>query len=630
MGMIEVTGADAWDLIFENAEMAMALYDDRGDIVAANRAMERLVGVARSEVIGASRQILTVLDGEGGLHDFGRFLRDRAPCSGIATLRRNSGATLDVVFTAGRNGANSALEDASGETFMVTLADVADERCLTCRIRDSRDRFREAVDEQPEMLCRCLPDTTITFVNEGFATLFNRTPREMLGRRLTDLTPPEARAALDDHLGRFSPARPIHDLRGPLRRPSGDLVYLSWRRRAQFSGDGALVAFTATARNVTAQVDAERRADLGEERFRQVFDQSPGGMALVDHRGRLVQINRALATLMGREPVDLLGSVVLDHMPADSREDDLAWLRALLDHPDGLPPSERRLVTAQGPLWVEIGASPLPGDGVAPPLIILNVLNVDKRHRDADDLRRSRDRAEAASEAKSYFIHNMSHELRTPLNAIIGFGEVIGTGLPGLPLDERYKDYAQDIVASGRHLLAIINDILDIARVETGAFTLAVESVDLTEVVEESLTLIRDRALAKDLTLRTPSADGTDHRVHGDRRAIKQIIINLLTNAVKFTGRGGEVGLFLDPHPRGVAVHVRDTGIGVAPVDQERIFEPFVQAEAARDPDQYREGTGLGLPLCRKLAEMHGGALTLVSAPNRGSQFTLFLPHRAD
>jgi PAS domain S-box-containing protein len=619
-----VTDTDAWDLVFENAEMAMALYDARGDTIAANRALARLTGLHLKEIIGGSRQLLTVMDDGGEIHDFGHYLRDQAPLSGIATLRHADGGTLDVVFTAGRN----APHELRGETFLVTLADIADERCLSCSIRDSRDRFREAMDEQPEMLCRCLPDTTITFVNEGFAALFDLTPREMLAQRLSDLTPVEGRSELEHHLASFSTRTPVRDMRGPLRRPRGDHVHLWWRRRALFNRDGTIAAFTATARDITPQMEAERRADLGEERFRQIFDQSPTGMALVDHKGRFVQTNRALTELIERDAMELLGGLVLDHMPADSREEDLTWLRALLtgDRP-GLA-TERRLTVGHGrTIWVEISGSSLPGDGVAPPLYILNIQNIEHRRRKEECLRRARDRAEAASEAKSHFLHNMSHELRTPLNAIIGFGEVINQGLPNMPLDARYRDYAQDIVHSGRHLLDIINDILDIARVETGAFTLDLEPLNLPTLVEESLILVRDRAKAKELTLNLAQPLPDSSRVHGDRRAIKQIIINLLTNAVKFTRPLGQIAISMEGEPDGLCLHVVDTGIGIAPGDLERIFEPFVQAE--RNTALKQEGTGLGLPLCRRLAEMHGGSLTVESRVNQGSQFTLLLPWRA-
>ncbi|WP_413205098.1 PAS domain S-box protein [Rhodospirillum sp. A1_3_36] len=616
-----MTDTDAWDLVFENAEMAMALYDACGTPIAGNKALERLTGLSLKEIIGVSSQLLAVLDDGGELHDFGRYLCDHSPVSGIATLRHADGRTLDVVFTAGRNAPHKS----RGETFFVTLADIADERCLSCRIRDSRNRFREALDEQPEMLCRCLPDTTITFVNESFAALFNRTPREMLAQRLSDLTPPEGRDHLERHLSSFSTHMPVRDMQGVLRSPQGEDIHLWWRRRAQFNTDGSIAAFTATVREITSQMEAERRADLGEERFRQVFDQSPTGMALIDHKGRFIQINRALAELMQRDAMELLGGLVLDHMPADSREEDLSWLRDFLsgDRP-GLA-TERRLTVGHGrTIWVEVSGSSLPGDGVAPPLYILNIQDIDHRRRKEEYLRRARDRAEAASEAKSHFLHNMSHELRTPLNAIIGFGEVINQGLPNMPLDARYRDYAQDIVHSGRHLLDIINDILDIARVETGAFPLEMESLDLTTLVEESLILLRDRAKAKDLTLDHTLPVPGSSRVHGDRRAIKQILINLLSNAVKFTGPGGRIAISTESRADGLFLHVVDTGIGIAPKDLERIFEPFVQADRGLPLKQ--EGTGLGLPLCRRLAEMHGGSLTLESRVSQGSQFTLFLP----
>jgi signal transduction histidine kinase/DNA-binding response OmpR family regulator len=229
---------------------------------------------------------------------------------------------------------------------------------------------------------------------------------------------------------------------------------------------------------------------------------------------------------------------------------------------------------------------------------------------------------EVASRHKSEFLANMSHELRTPLNAIIGFSEVLTERLFG-DLNAKQAEYLEDILASGRHLLSLINDILDLSKVEAGRMELEVGSFSLTEALENGLTMVRERASRHGVALNL-DVDPVIGVVEADERKVKQVIFNLLSNAVKFTTDGGQVDVtarVVDAH---VHVAVRDTGIGIAAEDQVRIFEEFQQAGSAagRAP----EGTGLGLALARKFVELHGGELWLQSQVGVGSTFTFSLP----
>jgi signal transduction histidine kinase len=230
------------------------------------------------------------------------------------------------------------------------------------------------------------------------------------------------------------------------------------------------------------------------------------------------------------------------------------------------------------------------------------------------------------SRHKSEFLAGMSHELRTPLNAIIGFSEVLDEGLPG-ELNERQAGYVADIVDSGRHLLALIDDVLDLAKVEAGRMELVLGEVDLAAVLTNAQTMLRERAQRGgiDLVLDVPERA----IVTADGRKVKQVVVNLLANAVKFTPPGGRVTLTGILAPSGVAlVSVADTGPGIAPEDQERIFEEFTQAGS--DPSRRHEGTGLGLPLARSLVELHGGNLTVDSAPGHGATFMFTIPTPAE
>ena len=231
---------------------------------------------------------------------------------------------------------------------------------------------------------------------------------------------------------------------------------------------------------------------------------------------------------------------------------------------------------------------------------------------------------EAASRHKSEFLANMSHELRTPLNAIIGFSEVLGERMFG-ELNDKQAEYIQDIQSSGRHLLALINDILDLSKVEAGRMELELSRFDLPAAIGGAVILVRERATRHGLALDV-SVDDQLGQFVGDERKIRQVLLNLLSNAVKFTPEGGRIAIRAAPADGGVEISVSDTGIGIAPEDQEAIFQEFRQV--GTDYARKREGTGLGLALARRFIDLHGGRLWVKSRLGEGSTFTFTLPVR--
>jgi signal transduction histidine kinase len=232
---------------------------------------------------------------------------------------------------------------------------------------------------------------------------------------------------------------------------------------------------------------------------------------------------------------------------------------------------------------------------------------------------------EAASRHKSEFLANMSHELRTPLNAIIGFSQVLREGMFG-EINEKQAEYLEDILSSGNHLLSLIDDILDLSKVEAGQVELELAPFSLREALERGVVMVRERA-TKDGVAITFEADADVDVVTGDERRIRQVIFNLLSNAVKFTPADGSVDVRATQMNGEVRVSVTDTGPGIAAEDHERIFEEFQQTEVGV---RQREGTGLGLALSRQLVELHGGRIWVDSEPGRGSTFVFTLPARVD
>ena len=240
------------------------------------------------------------------------------------------------------------------------------------------------------------------------------------------------------------------------------------------------------------------------------------------------------------------------------------------------------------------------------------------------ELSRAKQKAEAASRMKTEFLANVSHELRTPLNSIIGFSEMINNEAHGAIGNDKYRSYVQDIHSSGQHLLGVVNDILDISKIEVGEFELQEDQVDVAETIETSLRIVHERAASAGITV-TSDVASVLPVLRGDARRVRQILLNLLSNSIKFTASGGKVLVrAVGSDDGGISVSVTDSGIGIAAEDIEKAMMPFGQVDGRLN--RKYEGTGLGLPLAKSLTELHDGRLTLKSAVGKGTTVTLDFP----
>ena len=231
---------------------------------------------------------------------------------------------------------------------------------------------------------------------------------------------------------------------------------------------------------------------------------------------------------------------------------------------------------------------------------------------------------EEANQHKSEFLASVSHELRTPLNAIIGFSEVMLERLFG-EVNEKQEEYLNDILSSGRHLLSLINDILDLAKIEAGRMELELGAFDVPQAIDNTLMLVRERAMRRGIALER-SVEPRLGEINGDERKVKQVLLNLLSNAVKFTPEGGRIEVRAAVADGTVEISVSDTGVGIAPEDHEAVFEEFRQVGS--DYARRHEGTGLGLALARRFVELHGGRIWVKSQVGQGSTFTFAIPMR--
>jgi cell cycle sensor histidine kinase DivJ len=277
-------------------------------------------------------------------------------------------------------------------------------------------------------------------------------------------------------------------------------------------------------------------------------------------------------------------------------------------------------------VWVEMRCRPAAEVNGSPADIVAVTRDISERKRHERALIEARDAAEGASRAKSRFLANMSHELRTPLNAIIGFSEVMSHEMFGPLGSPRYLEYSRLVHESGGHLLELINSILDMSKIEAGKFELTEEVFDLGETATAALRFVKLAAERAGVAIRLSIAREASS-IFADKRAVKQVLVNLLTNGVKFTPRGGTVTVQVTRDEGGILIAVTDNGVGISPVDLKRLGQPFEQVEG--EHHRTREGTGLGLALVKAFAAMHGGEASVESVFGEGTTVHVRLPYGA-
>ena len=488
-------------------------------------------------------------------------------------------------------------------------------------LRLSEERYRIVAETASDGVLTIDDQSRILFANSALARIFGYSREELTGRGVTELMPDSQRQLHQQALERY--------IETGVRSTNWDAVQVSGRRRdgsevpVELSFGESVVEgrrwFTGVVRDITERRKHQLALEESEQRYRSVVDQIKEAVFQTDGEGRWTFLNPAWVEIMGYSIEESLGEVFLNYVHPEDRQRNLDAFQPLMERKKEYCRHTVRYVRRDGGIrWMEVFAR-LTLDGSGSSVGTAGTLmDVTRRTEVEAELQSAKEAAEAASHAKTQFLGNVSHEIRTPLNAVVGMTEL----LRGTALTPVQRDYADTIWASSESLLHLINDLLDVSKIEAGQAD--IDAVDFYpgKVCEEAVEILKDRARRQGLDLQCVITPALPPRVVGDPNRIRQILLNLMGNAVKFT-RQGYIALRLDwrmsPAPNAVELvfSVEDTGPGISPADRERIFEKFVQL----DENPVSAGAGLGLNISRNLAAAMGGELGLDSEVGRGTRF---------
>jgi PAS domain S-box-containing protein len=521
-------------------------------------------------------------------------------------------------------------------TYLVgAVHDVTDRKRVEEKLRLNEARYRAVVEHQTEFIVRWKPDGTRTFVNEAYCQYFGLTPEQALSTPFLPQVVEEDRAAVQAKIARLlsGAARFETDIHRVMK-PDGGIGWQEWNDQAIYDETGQIVEFQSVGRDVTERKRTEEALAASEAELRALFASMNDVVLVIDRDGVYRKIAPTNPGLLYEPPEELLGKTLWDVFPPDRVEAFVHTIRQVIETRETTH-IEYPLTIGGKLLWFDASISSMGTDTIfwmARDITDrkqaeegLQRLNEELEQRVAqrtEELAAAMAKAQESDRLKSAFLASMSHELRTPLNSIIGFTGVILQGLAG-PLNEEQTKQLNMTRDSARHLLTLINDILDISKIEAGELEITRQPFDVREAIAKALQVVQPLLLKKkDIQLRT-SIGPRVGVINQDRRRVEQVLINLINNAIKFT-ESGEVNIHCQIRDGWLETSVQDTGIGIKPEDIHRLFKPFQQIDTGLA--RSHEGTGLGLSICQRLVTAMGGEIKVESQSGVGSTFKFTLP----
>jgi PAS domain S-box-containing protein len=607
---------ERYRIVAETATDGIITIDQASTILFANPATEKIFGYTPEDILGKE---LTML-----MPDYLRHVHKASIQRYATTGSRHISWKAIQLPGLHKNGNEIPLEMSFGEyakngsrLFTGIIRDITDRKEVERALRESEHQFRLLFQANPHPMW-FIDTQNLAFleVNEAAIQHYGFSREEFLSMRIRDIKPPEELNRLVDdipirHEGLHLAGVWNHKKKDgtiiDVEINSHDLIYEGRKARVELAQD------------VTNRVRAEKALQQSEQRLSSIYDTTADAIFQLavekEGRYRFVSVNKAFVSTTGIDFANVVGKRMDEIIPEPSLSIAMEKYKQAIGEKT-IVRWEETSEYPRGKLTSDVSVAPVFDDAG-------NCTHLVGAVHDITESKRSEQSLHKASRMKSEFLANMSHELRTPLNGIIGFSEFLIDEKPG-PLMPKQKEYLGDILSSGKHLLQLINDVLDLAKVESGKMDLHLEEFSLRKAISEVSAIVSPTIKKKSLNFRVDVANAVD-TVKLDQQKVKQILYNLLSNAVKFTDENGSIEVTARPQDtRLLRLQVRDSGIGIRREDLGKLFVEFQQLETGED--RRYQGTGLGLALTKRIVELLEGTIKVDSEPGRGSIFTVLVP----